>query len=63
MISAGSRLLAILPLVGDVVDTMIASALVDENQLRYDLNHCARRYTGKGKDEGLFIRSCKRVGE
>ena len=31
---------------GKIVDTMIASALVDENQMRYDLNNCAKRYTG-----------------
>ena len=53
---------AILPLVADVVDTMIASALVDENQLRYDLNHCARRYTGKGKDEAALYEAAKSWG-
>ena len=47
---------------GDVVDTMIASALVDENQLRYDLNHCARRYTGQGKDEGALYNAAKEWG-
>jgi len=26
---------------------MIASAIVDENQMRYDLNNCSKRYTGK----------------
>ena len=36
---------------GKIVDTMIASALVDENQMRYDLNNCSKRYTGKGKNE------------
>ena len=36
---------------GKIVDTMIASALVDENQMRYDLNNCAKRYTGKTKNE------------
>ena len=36
---------------GKIVDTMIASALVDENQMRYDLNSCAKRYTGKTKSE------------
>jgi DNA polymerase I-like protein with 3'-5' exonuclease and polymerase domains len=30
---------------------MIASALVDENQMRYDLNNCSKRYTGKTKNE------------
>ena len=47
---------------GDVVDTMIASALVDENQLRYDLNNCARRYTGKGKDETALYEAAKSWG-
>jgi DNA polymerase I-like protein with 3'-5' exonuclease and polymerase domains len=28
---------------GKIVDTMIASAVVDENQMRYDLNNCARK--------------------
>jgi len=36
---------------GKIVDTMIASALVDENQMRYDLNNCSKRYTGKTKNE------------
>ena len=36
---------------GRIIDTMIASALVDENQMRYDLNNCSKRYTGKGKNE------------
>jgi len=36
---------------GKIVDTMIASALVDENQMRYDLNNCSKRYTGRGKNE------------
>ena len=36
---------------GKIIDTMIASALVDENQMRYDLNNCSKRYTGKTKNE------------
>ena len=36
---------------GKIVDTMIASALVDENQMPYDLNNCSKRYTGKTKNE------------
>ena len=47
---------------GKIVDTMIASALVDENQMRYDLNNCAKRYTGKGKNETDLYASCKRLG-
>ena len=40
---------------GKIVDTMIASALVDENQMRYDLNNCAKRYTGKGKMKQIYM--------
>jgi len=47
---------------GTIVDTMIASALVDENQLRYDLNHCSKRYTGKGKDESALYEAAKSWG-
>jgi len=47
---------------GRIIDTMIASALVDENQLRYDLNNCSRRYTGKGKDEAALYEAAKSWG-
>jgi len=47
---------------GRIVDTMIASALVDENQIRYDLNNCSRRYTGKGKDEAALYAAAKDWG-
>ena len=47
---------------GRIIDTMIASALVDENQLRYDLNHCARRYIGQGKDEAALYAAAKEWG-
>ena len=47
---------------GRIIDTMIASALVDENQLRYDLNHCSKRYTGKGKDESALYEAAKSWG-
>jgi DNA polymerase I-like protein with 3'-5' exonuclease and polymerase domains len=47
---------------GRIIDTMIASALVDENQMRYDLNNCARRYTGKGKDEAALYTAAKEWG-
>ena len=40
---------------GRIVDTMIASALVDENQMRYDLNNCSKRYTGKTKNERIYM--------
>jgi DNA polymerase I-like protein with 3'-5' exonuclease and polymerase domains len=47
---------------GRIIDTMIAAALVDENQLRYDLNNCSRRYTGKGKDEAALYAAAKEWG-
>ena len=47
---------------GRIIDTMIASALVDENQMRYDLNNCAKRYTGKGKNESDLYEAAKSWG-
>ena len=47
---------------GRIIDTMIASALVDENQMRYDLNNCAKRYTGKGKDEAALYEAARSWG-
>jgi DNA polymerase I-like protein with 3'-5' exonuclease and polymerase domains len=47
---------------GKIIDTMIASALVDENQMRYDLNNCAKRYTGKGKNETALYEAAKSWG-
>ena len=47
---------------GKIVDTMIASALVDENQMRYDLNNCGKRYTGKEKMKQNYMK-LQRVGE
>ena len=47
---------------GKIVDTMIASAIVDENQLRYDLNNCSRRYIGQGKDEAALYMAAKEWG-
>jgi len=44
---------------GKIIDTMIASALVDENQMRYNLNSCARRYTGQSKDESALYTAAK----
>jgi DNA polymerase I-like protein with 3'-5' exonuclease and polymerase domains len=41
---------------------MIASALVDENQMRYDLNNCAKRYTGKSKNESDLYAAAKDWG-
>jgi DNA polymerase I-like protein with 3'-5' exonuclease and polymerase domains len=47
---------------GKIVDTMIASALVDENQMRYDLNNCSKRYTGKVKNETELYEAAKSWG-
>ena len=47
---------------GKIIDTMIASAVVDENQMRYDLNNCSKRYTGQGKDESALYNAAKEWG-
>ncbi len=47
---------------GKIIDTMIASAIVDENQMRYDLNNCSRRYIGQGKDESALYQAAKDWG-
>ena len=47
---------------GLVVDTMIATALVDEKRRRYDLNSCSREYIGKGKDEAALYNAAKDWG-
>ena len=47
---------------GPIVDTMIATALVDENRRRYDLNSCSREYIGKGKDEAALYIAAKDWG-
>ena len=47
---------------GKIVDTMIAAAIVDENQMRYDLKNCSRRYIGQGKDEAALYQAAKDWG-
>ena len=47
---------------GKIVDTMIASALINENRLRYDLNGICRDYIGKGKDESALYEAAKSWG-
>ena len=47
---------------GKIVDTMIATALVDENRKRYDLNSCAIQYVGRGKDEAALYAAAKEWG-
>jgi len=39
---------------GDIVDTMIAASLVDENRYRYDLGSLGRDYVGIGKNEAVL---------
>ena len=39
---------------GNIVDTMIAGSLVDENRFRYDLGSLGRDYVGKGKNEAVL---------
>ena len=47
---------------GRIIDTMIASAIVDENQLRYDLNNCSKRYLNEAKDEAALYAAAKEWG-
>ena len=47
---------------GQIVDTMIAASLVDENRFRYDLNGLSRDYLGKGKDESVLQETAKSWG-
>jgi DNA polymerase I-like protein with 3'-5' exonuclease and polymerase domains len=47
---------------GQIIDTMIAAALCDENQFRFDLNTCAKRYVGTGKDEAALYAAAKEWG-
>jgi len=39
---------------GNIVDTMIAGSLVDENRFRYDLGSLGRDYVGIGKNETVL---------
>jgi DNA polymerase I-like protein with 3'-5' exonuclease and polymerase domains len=39
---------------GQIVDTMIAGSLVDENRFRYDLGSLGRDYVGIGKNEAVL---------
>ena len=39
---------------GDIVCTMIAAAVTDENRFRYDLNSLSWHYLGYGKNEGAL---------
>jgi len=47
---------------GQVVDTMIAASLVNENRLRYNLNTLAKEYVGIGKNEKSLYEAAKEWG-
>ena len=47
---------------GRIVDTMIATALVNENRFKYDLNSCSKEYIGQGKDESALYAAAKEWG-
>ena len=47
---------------GEVVDTMIAGSLVNENRFRYDLGSMGRDYLGKGKNEAVLQETAKEWG-
>jgi len=47
---------------GDIVDTMTAASLINENRMRYDLNSLGREYIGYGKNEAALISGAKEWG-
>ena len=47
---------------GDIVDTMTAASLINENRMRYDLNSLGREYVGYGKDETALVAGAKEWG-
>ena len=47
---------------GQIVDTMIAASLINENRFRYDLNGISRDYLGRGKDETALYEAAKSWG-
>ena len=47
---------------GDIVDTMIAAAIIDENRWSYSLNNVARDYLGEIKAETDLIEAAKDHG-
>ena len=47
---------------GDIVCTMIAAAVTDENRFRYDLNSLSWRYLGYGKDERALAEAAEEWG-
>ena len=47
---------------GDIVCTMIAAAITDENRFRYDLNSLSWHYLGYGKNEGALAEAASEWG-
>jgi DNA polymerase I-like protein with 3'-5' exonuclease and polymerase domains len=47
---------------GDIVCTMIASAVTDENRFRYDLNSLSWHYLGYGKNESALAEAAESWG-
>ena len=47
---------------GTIVDTMIATSLIDENRMRYDLNSVAKQYTGMSKNETALNEAAQNWG-
>ena len=47
---------------GEVVDTMVVAAIVDENRLSYSLDNLAKQYCGMRKDEKLLRSAAKDWG-
>ena len=47
---------------GQIVDTMIAASLIDENRFRFDLNSLSWDYLGHGKNESALNEEAKSRG-
>ena len=47
---------------GRIIDTMVASALVDENRFSYSLNALGYDWLGETKSEQELKEAAKRVG-
>jgi|TARA_R110002012_G_scaffold198707_1_gene367637 DNA polymerase I-like protein with 3'-5' exonuclease and polymerase domains len=47
---------------GTITDTMVVTALVNENRFRFDLNSVAKEYTGMGKNEASLQEAAKEWG-
>ena len=47
---------------GTIIDTMIATSLIDENRMRYDLNNVSKQYTGMSKNESALTEAAQAWG-